>query len=163
MNITLLELIPRCCIAQLVEAIFVNTGPTHKIVAPIDMNPSKELKYRAKLLTDNICARIKLVLWTSLGRDEPGEGGTLFTVLVLNKTSDLSVVRLPVVLVDHLDHVSRLEVHSLKGADTQTAPEYCVHMAADEMTMICDRRGLTSPKVMNATRCLQRKHDKRTL
>lgn len=65
------------------------------------------------LRTNNICSRIKQVLWTGLGGDEPSQCSALFTVLVLYEASDLSVVWLTVIFICYLDHISCLVVNTL--------------------------------------------------
>lgn len=78
------------------------------------------------LLTNNECPRIKLVLWTGLGGDQPGQRSAFFTVLVLHEAPNLSVVRLPVFLICYLDDVSCLVVNTLqvKTESKHTQLEY---------------------------------------
>lgn len=74
---------------------------------------------RSALLTNNECPWIKVVLRTGLGGDQPGQGSTFFTVLVLHKAPNLSVVRLPVFLVYYFDDVSCLVVNTLQGKNRE--------------------------------------------
>lgn len=71
------------------------------------------LSWQILLWTNNISARIELVLWAGLSGDEPCQCCTFFTVLILHKASNLSVVRLPVFFICYLNHVSYLVVYTL--------------------------------------------------
>lgn len=74
----------------------------------------KKKKEDFSLLTNDVGPRIKLVFWAGLSGDQPRQRRTLFTVLVLHEASNLGIVRLPVLLVRHLNHVSGLVVHTLR-------------------------------------------------
>lgn len=76
-------------------------------------NNCEKKRSNFSLLTNDVGPRIKLVLWAGLGGDQPGQCSTLFTVLVLDEASNLSIVRLPIFLICYLDHISCLVVYTL--------------------------------------------------
>lgn len=97
--------------------------PSFWVDPPLDLRKNTDLstskpdaKYTQKyfsFLTNYVRPRIKLVLWAGLSWEQPCQSCTLFTVLVLHEASNLSIVRLPILLVCYLNYISGLVVHTL--------------------------------------------------
>lgn len=56
---------------------------------------------------------VKAVFRAGLRRNEPCQRSTLFTVLVLNKPTDLGIVSFAILLINYRNNISNLVVHTL--------------------------------------------------
>lgn len=64
-------------------------------------------------LAYDIGGGIKLVSGAREGRNEPRQCCTLLAILVLDKTSDLSVVGLSILFINHRNNITNLVIYSL--------------------------------------------------
>ena len=49
--------------------------------------------------TNDVCAWVKVISWTGLCRNQPGQCSALFTILVLNEPTDLGEIWLSIIFV----------------------------------------------------------------
>lgn len=69
--------------------------------------------WKILLWSNDVGRRIKLVPRAWEGRNEPRQGSTFLTVLVLDEASDLSIVGLSILFINHRNNISNLVIYSL--------------------------------------------------
>lgn len=71
------------------------------------------LPWKILLWSHNVGRRVELVPGASERGNEPRQRRTLLTVLVLDETSDLSIVGFSILFINYRNNISNLVIHSL--------------------------------------------------